>query len=121
MAGVGTSAQKPAFLYPLPTSTPSHPAFSLSLLVTHSCNVSCPSGFHGNNCSAPCECPEGPCHPVSGACQLGKVERRVQGTVTQERLALSMGSRSASFAGESEPTSETFLMPEICMDALGSP
>ncbi|XP_055983134.1 scavenger receptor class F member 1 isoform X1 [Sorex fumeus] len=36
-----------------------------------SCNTSCPSGFHGNNCSVPCECPEGPCHPVSGACQLG--------------------------------------------------
>ncbi|XP_053424645.1 scavenger receptor class F member 1 isoform X2 [Nycticebus coucang] len=36
-----------------------------------SCNTSCPSGFHGNNCSLPCECPEGPCHPVSGACQLG--------------------------------------------------
>ncbi|KAI5941058.1 Scavenger receptor class F member 1 [Manis javanica] len=36
-----------------------------------SCNSSCPSGFHGNNCSVLCECPEGPCHPVSGACQLG--------------------------------------------------
>ncbi|KAB1266252.1 Scavenger receptor class F member 1 [Camelus dromedarius] len=36
-----------------------------------SCNTSCPSGFHGNNCSVPCECPEGTCHPVSGACQLG--------------------------------------------------
>ncbi|XP_016066642.1 PREDICTED: scavenger receptor class F member 1 [Miniopterus natalensis] len=36
-----------------------------------SCNTSCPSGFHGSNCSVPCECPEGPCHPVSGACQLG--------------------------------------------------
>ncbi|XP_008563941.1 PREDICTED: scavenger receptor class F member 1 [Galeopterus variegatus] len=36
-----------------------------------SCNTSCPSGFHGNNCSVPCECPEGPCHPLSGACQLG--------------------------------------------------
>lgn len=36
-----------------------------------SCNTSCPSGFHGNNCSVPCECPEGSCHPVSGACQLG--------------------------------------------------
>ncbi|XP_054429284.1 scavenger receptor class F member 1 [Pteronotus mesoamericanus] len=36
-----------------------------------SCNASCPTGFHGNNCSVPCECPEGPCHPVSGACQLG--------------------------------------------------
>ncbi|XP_036925945.1 scavenger receptor class F member 1 [Sturnira hondurensis] len=36
-----------------------------------SCNASCPSGFHGSNCSVPCECPEGPCHPVSGACQLG--------------------------------------------------
>uniref|UniRef100_A0A5F9DS40 Scavenger receptor class F member 1 n=1 Tax=Oryctolagus cuniculus TaxID=9986 RepID=A0A5F9DS40_RABIT len=36
-----------------------------------SCNVSCPSGFHGNNCSLLCECPEGPCHPVSGACQPG--------------------------------------------------
>lgn len=36
-----------------------------------SCNTSCPSGFHGNNCSVPCECPEGSCDPVSGACQLG--------------------------------------------------
>lgn len=36
-----------------------------------SCNTSCPSGFHGNNCSVPCECPEGNCDPVSGACQLG--------------------------------------------------
>ncbi|XP_058139074.1 scavenger receptor class F member 1 isoform X2 [Dasypus novemcinctus] len=36
-----------------------------------SCNTSCPSGFHGVNCSFPCQCPEGPCHPVSGACQLG--------------------------------------------------
>ncbi|XP_040856338.1 scavenger receptor class F member 1 isoform X1 [Ochotona curzoniae] len=36
-----------------------------------SCNESCPSGFHGHNCSLPCECPEGPCHPVSGACQPG--------------------------------------------------
>ncbi|XP_075847763.1 scavenger receptor class F member 1 isoform X1 [Microtus pennsylvanicus] len=37
-----------------------------------SCNSSCPSGFHGNNCSIPCQCPEGLCHPVSGACQLGR-------------------------------------------------
>ncbi|XP_021489402.1 scavenger receptor class F member 1 [Meriones unguiculatus] len=37
-----------------------------------SCNSSCPSGFHGNNCSLPCQCPEGLCHPVSGACQLGR-------------------------------------------------
>ncbi|KAM6163420.1 scavenger receptor class F member 1 [Rhynchocyon petersi] len=36
----------------------------------HSCNTSCPFGFHGANCSLPCQCPEGPCHPVSGACQL---------------------------------------------------
>ncbi|XP_041521380.1 scavenger receptor class F member 1 isoform X2 [Microtus oregoni] len=37
-----------------------------------SCNSSCPSGFHGNNCSIPCQCPEGLCHPVTGACQLGR-------------------------------------------------
>ncbi|XP_029402429.1 scavenger receptor class F member 1 isoform X2 [Mus pahari] len=37
-----------------------------------SCNSSCPSGFHGSNCSIPCQCPEGLCHPVSGACQLGR-------------------------------------------------
>uniref|UniRef100_A0A8C9QG18 Scavenger receptor class F member 1 n=1 Tax=Spermophilus dauricus TaxID=99837 RepID=A0A8C9QG18_SPEDA len=37
-----------------------------------SCNSSCPSGFHGNNCSIPCQCTEGLCHPVSGACELGR-------------------------------------------------
>lgn len=67
----------------LPSSVPCPPpSLSPSLqpvsLLSHSCNTSCPSGFHGNNCSIPCECSEGPCHPVSGACQLGKVERRVQ-------------------------------------------
>ncbi|XP_004707361.1 scavenger receptor class F member 1 [Echinops telfairi] len=36
-----------------------------------SCNTSCPFGFYGDNCSVPCQCPEGPCHPVSGACQHG--------------------------------------------------
>lgn len=89
----------------------------------HSCNSSCPSGFHGNNCSVLCECPEGPCHPVSGACQLGKVERRVQRTVTRERLALYMDSRGLSLDREAEPTSETFPMPEICVDqaTLGPP
>lgn len=45
------------------------PAFPITY---PSCNSSCPSGFHGNNCSIPCQCPEGLCHPVSGACQLGK-------------------------------------------------
>uniref|UniRef100_A0A8C6AFM2 Scavenger receptor class F member 1 n=1 Tax=Marmota marmota marmota TaxID=9994 RepID=A0A8C6AFM2_MARMA len=39
-----------------------------------SCNSSCPSGFHGNNCSIPCQCTEGLCHPVSGACELGRVK-----------------------------------------------
>ncbi|XP_048222033.1 scavenger receptor class F member 1 [Perognathus longimembris pacificus] len=37
-----------------------------------SCNSSCPSGFHGSNCSLSCQCSEGLCHPVSGACQLGR-------------------------------------------------
>lgn len=41
--------------------------------------------------------------------------------VTRERLALYMSSRSLSLASEVKPTSETFLMPEICMDALGPP
>lgn len=48
-------------------------------LSPHSCNISCPSGFHGNNCSVPCECPEGHCNPVSGACQLGKMGSSNQG------------------------------------------
>lgn len=67
---------------------PSHAACSLFLLSPLSCNTSCPSGFHGNNCSIPCECPEGSCHPVSGVCHLGKVERRVRGAVTRGRRAL---------------------------------
>lgn len=74
MAGVESSAQNPACpspCPPLPLLTQPSDRLSLS---PHSCNASCPSGFHGNNCSVPCECPEGPCHPVSGACQLGKVE-----------------------------------------------
>lgn len=86
-----------------------------------SCNISCPSGFHGNNCSLPCECPEGTCHPVSGACQLGKVERRVEPAVTRERWALYMGSRASSLAREAVPTAEMFSLPEICVGASGAP
>lgn len=41
--------------------------------------------------------------------------------VTRERLALYMSSRSLSLASKAEPTSETFPMPEVCMDALGPP
>lgn len=119
MAGGGK--QCPEMYPPLPTSMPSHPAFSLSLLSPQSCNTSCPSGFHGNNCSVPCECPEGNCHPVSGACQLGKVERRAQGEVTGERVALYMGSGASLLAREAGPSSETFSLLEICMGALGPP
>lgn len=78
MARVESSAQKSAFPSPLPTFVPSYQPSACLSLSPHSCNTSCPSGFHGSNCSVPCECPEGPCHPVSGACQLGKVGRRVQ-------------------------------------------
>lgn len=67
----GGGEQCPEIYLPLPTSMPSQPASRLSPLSPQSCNTSCPSGFHGNNCSVPCECPEGNCDPVSGACQLG--------------------------------------------------
>lgn len=119
--GVGSSTQKCTLPCALPTSMPCHPAFSLSLLSPQSCNTSCPSGFHGNNCSVPCECPEGNCHPVSGACQLGKVERRVQGEVTGERVALYVSSGASLLAREAGPSSETFSLLEICMGALGPP
>ena len=83
----GGGEQCPEIYLPLPTSMPSQPASHLSPLSPQSCNTSCPSGFHGNNCSVPCECPEGNCDPVSGACQLGKLEQRVQGEVAGGRVA----------------------------------
>ncbi|KAK2110553.1 Scavenger receptor class F member 1 [Saguinus oedipus] len=53
-----------------PESCLTQPSACLSMSL-HSCNASCPAGFYGNNCSVPCECPEGLCHPVSGSCQPG--------------------------------------------------
>ena len=83
----GGREQCPEICLPVPTSMPSQPPSHLSLLSPQSCNTSCPSGFHGNNCSVPCECPEGNCDPVSGACQLGKLKQRVQGEVAGGRMA----------------------------------
>ncbi|XP_010640460.1 scavenger receptor class F member 1 isoform X2 [Fukomys damarensis] len=35
-----------------------------------SCNSSCLPGFYGSNCSLPCQCSDGFCNPISGACPL---------------------------------------------------
>nr|XP_034995830.1 scavenger receptor class F member 1 [Zootoca vivipara] len=37
-----------------------------------SCNWTCPAGSHGPNCSEPCQCGGGLCHPVTGDCQWGQ-------------------------------------------------
>ncbi|XP_004635530.2 scavenger receptor class F member 1 [Octodon degus] len=36
-----------------------------------SCNSSCLAGFYGSNCSLPCQCSDGLCDTVSGACLWG--------------------------------------------------
>ena len=82
---VGSSAQKSTFPCPPPCLLSQPPAYLPC--PPKSCNTSCPSGFHGNNCSVPCECPEGSCDPVSGACQLGQLEQKVQGEVAGGRVA----------------------------------
>ncbi|NXF35245.1 SREC protein, partial [Nyctibius bracteatus] len=35
-----------------------------------SCNDTCPEGYFGVNCSSPCQCSRGTCHPVQGDCVL---------------------------------------------------
>ncbi|EHB07116.1 Endothelial cells scavenger receptor [Heterocephalus glaber] len=42
-----------------------------------SCNSSCLPGFYGNNCSLPCQCSDGLCSPVSGACHWGHLSKEV--------------------------------------------
>lgn len=42
------------------------PSFCLSF----SCNDTCPEGFFGVNCSSPCQCSRGTCHPAQGDCIL---------------------------------------------------
>jgi len=44
------------------------PSFCLSF----SCNDTCPEGFFGVNCSSPCQCSRGTCHPAQGDCILSK-------------------------------------------------
>ncbi|KFO84635.1 Scavenger receptor class F member 1, partial [Buceros rhinoceros silvestris] len=35
-----------------------------------SCNDTCPEGYFGVNCSSPCQCSRGTCHPAQGHCVL---------------------------------------------------
>ncbi|XP_009582102.1 PREDICTED: LOW QUALITY PROTEIN: scavenger receptor class F member 1-like, partial [Fulmarus glacialis] len=35
-----------------------------------SCNDTCPEGYFGVNCSSPCQCSRGTCHPAQGDCVL---------------------------------------------------
>lgn len=48
-----------------------HRASPISLS-PHSCNETCQDGFFGVNCSSPCPCAGGPCHPLSGDCALSE-------------------------------------------------
>ena len=48
------------------------PSFPLS----SSCNDTCPEGYFGVNCSSPCQCSRGTCHPVRGDCVLSKCKHK---------------------------------------------
>ncbi|XP_013007681.1 scavenger receptor class F member 1 isoform X2 [Cavia porcellus] len=56
-----------------------------------SCNSSCLSGSYGNNCSLPCQCSDGLCDPVSGACLWGRKKSLLIGSILGPLLLLLLG------------------------------
>lgn len=51
---------------------PPYPGTLPSFHLSSSCNDTCPEGYFGVNCSSPCQCSRGTCHPAQGHCVLSK-------------------------------------------------